>query len=600
VPKPPGSTVGVRSKTARQRRAFLASSDRVCGFCGGDGADTVDDVRPLILGGVDAPSNWRPAHARCNKSAGAKLGNKLRGARSARAKSASKENGTGSDFSEGEVNSAHKRPSPPQKSGRSAGTDRRASEVLSKSPRKAGTPRRPVSKAGVILPRLETPKTRGVKSLGPEAITWINASGLLGRHALLPWQEYVLHRALELRDGNLRWATVIVTVARQQGKSVVLRSQSWWRIHQAERFGEPQVLLHTANLAATAREVWRPAALHAMARYGKKAAKFGKGTEEIDLGDLAGRWLVQAASDNTGVGYSLSQVNLDEAWAISEDIFASMSPAMSEREQPQAWLVSTAGDSGSNLLRQYREQALQDTKGTGDVLLIEWSAPPEAPYDHPNTWRWASPNWSPRREKFLASQLASISEAAFRVQYLNQWVSSVDGWIPASAWAAAESDLEPEGRPDVTAVEVAPDGSRFAVVSAWAIGEAIVLRASSTPSSAVLWSTVEGLAPSRLLLPPQLHIHYTGRGRPTMVGSTEMGRHMIGVARAINEGRVLHSHDDHVLTSDVGRAVAVTTEQGMRLSIRKSPGPIEAARAMVWAVGEILRPGVPKPRIRSG
>jgi hypothetical protein len=102
-----------------------------------------------------------------------------------------------------------------------------------------------------------------------------------------------------------------------------------------------------------------------------------------------------------------------------------------------------------------------------------------------------------------------------------------------------------------------------------------------------------------LLLPPQLHVHYKGRRRATMVGVAEMGRHLPGVGRAISEGIVLHRSDDHILTDDVGRAVASTTEAGVRLSYRKSSGPIEAARAMVWAVGETLRPSGPRPIVRG-
>jgi hypothetical protein len=351
----------------------------------------------------------------------------------------------------------------------------------------------------------------------------------------------------------------------------------------------------------TAREVWRPAAQHAMQVHGKRAAKFGKGMEEIDLEQVGGRWLVQAASENTGVGFSISTAMVDEAWNVPlATVTDALVPAMSQREQPQLLLVSTAGDSGSDLLRRYREQALQDVTGDGDVLLLEWSAPAEAKYDDPATWAWASPYWTPRRQEFLESQVASIPESTFRAQYLNQWVASVDGWIPASAWANGETTVEPTGRPDTTAVEVSMDGNRFAAVSAWSTPTGIVLRAATTQSSARVWEYVARFDAPRLLLPPSLAVHYLGRRKPIVVGSTEMGRYMIGVGRAILDGRVQHHPDDHVLTDDVLRAVAVTTEAGMRLSIRKSPGPIEAARAMVWAVGEILRPAAPKPKIRAG
>jgi len=441
-----------------------------------------------------------------------------------------------------------------------------------------------------------------VRSLGPEAIAWVNGSGILGTYRLLPWQEYALTRALETRQGRLRWRTVIITIGRQQGKSILARSVCWWRIHQGDRFGEQQLLLHTANQLMTGREVWRPAALHALGRYGKRAAKFGRGSEEIDLTpDGHGRWLVQAATDNTGVGYSLSMGLVDEAWNVARKIAdESMRPAMSEREQPQLWLVSTAGDSSSDLLQAYRDLALQDTDGTGDILLLEWSAPPEAPYDDPLTWRWASPHWTARREDFLRSQMQSIPEGAYRTQYLNQWVQAVDAWVPPATWARGTSTHAVDGPPDAAAVEVSPDGDRFALVSGWRQDDRVVLRSKVTLSSSVLWRWVDELAPRLLLLPPPLAVHYTGRRPVTTVGTTESGRYMIGVGRAIAGGQVLHHPDDHALTDDVARTVAVHTETGLRLSIRKSPGPTEAARAMVWVVGELLKPGRVKPVVRAG
>jgi hypothetical protein len=420
---------------------------------------------------------------------------------------------------------------------------------------------------------------------------------------LLPWQEYVLGRALETRGGKLRWRVVIVTVARQQGKSVLMRALSWWRIHQAERFGEPQLLLSTANQLSTAQEVWRPAALVAVERYGKSSAKWGRGAEQIVLPDDSGRWIVQAASPNTGVGFSICHANVDEAWNVPREMVdTALTPATSEREQPQIWLISTAGDSSSDLLRSYREQALQDTKGDGDILLLEWSAPPEAAYDDPATWRWASPHWSPRREAFLTSQLQAIPEAAFRSQYLNQWVASIDGWVPASVWADGYSTEEPPaGPPDVMAVEVAPDGTRFAAVNAWQLEAGqVMVRSWLTASPAALWQHVEATAPKVLLLPPSLMVHYKGRKPAVQVGVSELHRHLMGVGSALANTRVLHHPEDRNLTEHVAVAVAVNSEHGLRLSLNKSKGPIEACRAMVWAVGECLRPSQPRPRVVAG
>ena len=68
---------------------------------------------------------------------------------------------------------------------------------------------------------------------------------------------------------------------------------------------------------------------------------------------------------------------------------------MAEAEQPQIWLVSTAGDARSDLMSGYRGVALglEEPSDSDDILLIEWSAPPDPDLDidDPEVWRAASP-----------------------------------------------------------------------------------------------------------------------------------------------------------------------------------------------------------------
>jgi hypothetical protein len=45
-----------------------------------------------------------------------------------------------------------------------------------------------------------------------------------------------------------------------------------------------------------------------------------------------------------------------------------------------------------------------------------------------------------------------------------------------------------------------------------------------------------------------------------------------------------------VLAEHVNRAVGVKTAQGYVVSSQKSPGPIELARCLIWAVALVSRP----------
>jgi len=63
------------------RALVFARDGHTCALCGGYGND-VGHIRARALGGQDVPSNLRVECASCNRSAGAKLGERLRRATS--------------------------------------------------------------------------------------------------------------------------------------------------------------------------------------------------------------------------------------------------------------------------------------------------------------------------------------------------------------------------------------------------------------------------------------------------------------------------------------------------------------------------------------
>jgi hypothetical protein len=464
---------------------------------------------------------------------------------------------------------------------------------------------------GWVLPRLETRRGIAADSLGPEASKWIDDSGVLGPgNALRPWQRYVLDRALEVDErGELLHPTVVLTVARQVGKSWLLRALGWWRLHQEPRFGEKQTILHVANRASTAREAWEPAARLAEEVYSTQPGarrrnrvaevRYSVGREMLAIpGDS--RWLIQAATANSGVGFSITMAIVDEAWNVQRYVVESaISPTMIARTQPQLFLVSTAGDSSSDLLRAYRDQALaSDDSG---ILLLEWSAPPEAPYDEPATWRWASPELDDRRETFLRSRVAAMPSAEFRTQFVNQWVVAANGWLPAEAWAACGIKRMAEAKQaddPVVAFEVSQRDQRVVGVMAWRRGEKVAVSSIVFPTVEKAWQWARPRK-ARLLLPPELAVHFPGdRRRVATVGARELRTLLGGVERAVLDRRVVYRSSDELLTNHVLTAAAVANADGSRsLSTKASPGPIEAARCLVWSVGEMLKPASAKPVI---
>jgi hypothetical protein len=231
----------------------------------------------------------------------------------------------------------------------------------------------------------------------------------------------------------LVWETLILSMARQLGKSWFLRELLLWRIHQGGRFGEPQDVLHTGKDLAICKEVQRPALHWAKARPDTYLVREANGEQKIELKEDRSRWMI--ASRDGVYGFSVSLGAVDEAWKVKpKTVDEGLAPTMVERTQPQLLLVSTAHREATSLMLSRRQVALENLElGDGD-LLIEWSAPRESALDDVDGWRMASPHWSPQRERLVAKQLeaARAGEAdptededdpveAFSAQWLNRW-----------------------------------------------------------------------------------------------------------------------------------------------------------------------------------
>lgn len=324
-----------------------------------------------------------------------------------------------------------------------------------------------------------------VGSYGAEAQLWAEHASLQPRQSdgTRWWQTLALERALEHdRDGVLCWPTVVVSAPRQVGKSWLERIVCGWRMRQMDRFGgQPQDILHVAHKLDAAQEVWRPAA-RAAKRDGS-AVRWANGEQRIELPD-GSRWMIQAANDGAGVAFSLSMALVDEAWRVARQVVDdAIQPTMAESVSPQTWLVSTAGTSESDLMLSYRAAAIaaMDAGAPGEVLLLEWSAPPleDLDLDDVDVWRDSSPHWDQRRADAVRRARQTAEERAFRQQWLNQWVPAESRpLLEGARWEALATLEGPE--PVLTfGVDVSPDRA-YGIVAAYG-GNAVVELAAVSP-----------------------------------------------------------------------------------------------------------------------
>ena len=330
---------------------------------------------------------------------------------------------------------------------------------------------------------MTVPHPRAVDSIGPEFIRW---AGKREGQPLRWWQKLVATRLLEIDgDDRLVWETLLLTMARQLGKSWLLRELLFWRVHQHSRFGEPQDVLHTGKDLQVCKEVLRPALYWAQDQPGYKISR-GAGNMEIEWLEDHSRWLLRAKGAT--YGYSVSIAAVDEAWKVDPGIVdEGLAPTMVEREQPQLLLVSTAHRQATPLVLSRRKVALQNLEvGDGD-LLIEWSAPRATAIDDIQGWRLASPHWTPQRQRLIGKQVEAVQAGegevgkdeadpveAFRAQWLNQWptksipVTVGDSLLPSGLWGFLAEPVSGDG-PLFVAVE--DDWGNGAAVAAAAVLE---------------------------------------------------------------------------------------------------------------------------------
>lgn len=276
------------------------------------------------------------------------------------------------------------------------------------------------------------------------------------RRPLRWWQRLLSARVLEHDDaGTLLWEEWLLTLARQLGKSWWMRELAMWRMRQADRFGEPQDVVHTGKDLAVCKEVQRPARVWAKSRTDEYRVREVNGQEEIERLECGSRWLLRAKE--AVYGYSASLALVDEGWKVpAASVEEGLEPTQVEREQSQLGLISTAHRRATVLMLGRRETALRqllDPPAAGGSLILEWSAPKDARMDDPEMWRLASPHWTERRERLVAKRYAAALRGesddpdepdpieSFRAQWLNIWPdrqtkpSKGDELVNIDAWA---------------------------------------------------------------------------------------------------------------------------------------------------------------------
>jgi hypothetical protein len=284
------------------------------------------------------------------------------------------------------------------------------------------------------------------------------------------WQEWlVLHAGELLPDGRPRFRRVVALVARQNGKTFLLRTLALYWVF-VERW--PLTVGTSTNLDY-ARESWEAAVRAAesvkelSAFLPRNGVRRANGEQCLTTSDQC-RYKIAASNRKGGRSLSIDRLIADELreqhdWSAYNAAY----PAMNARPKGQAWFISNQGDDKSVVLDALRNGALAEADRR--LGLFEWSAHEDCDVEDPDGWMASNPNLGYRLDEdtvrgsaALAKKNGGEEEAGFRTEVLCQRVGRLDQAIDAAAWVRCRDagTLDGEGeREYLTAcIDISPDG----------------------------------------------------------------------------------------------------------------------------------------------
>lgn len=365
---------------------------------------------------------------------------------------------------------------------------------------------------GRTEPRLWTRPLRELTedtSFGFEAAEF--AETVLGR-PLHPWQRWFLIHSLELAPDSftydeapvLRFKTVLLLVARQNGKSYIMSTRLLWRmIMWDSQTLEPPLILGTAHKLSAAEEILdlshKALTRSADLREWIKRKSNVNGDKHVELTNGA-RYKCEAASDDGGRGLSVTDLGFDELRQQKDwSPWTAMTNTTNAIPSSQIIGVSNAGEAKSVVLASLRNKALAgiseyqahlevggsaETWAGGEdptLAIFEYSAPDDCDIWDREGWAMANPSLGypgGPTEATLASMASLVGkpgegmpEHKFRTENLCQWVTvAAEGPFPAEALEACldpVSEIAPDS-PIYLAVDTSTDrGMTYLAVAGW-------------------------------------------------------------------------------------------------------------------------------------
>lgn len=453
---------------------------------------------------------------------------------------------------------------------------------------------------GAIRPRLHTPFLRG-ETYGGEVAELAEKIGT----PLLPWQRLVIDDILKIdKDGKFIRKTAGVLVARQNGKTHMVRMMIIWGLTKGEKIlgisSDRGLALDTFLEVAAIIESNDFLAVQLMGKI-----RYSNGSEKIRFQN-GGEYTIAAATRGASRGRTADRLYIDELREVKPEAWTAAKPVTRARPNAQTIITSNAGDAFSEVLNNLRNSALSyPPKSLG---WYEYSAPTGCRTDDRQAWALANPSLGTLiDEQTLVESLATDSQEAIRTEMLCQWVDSLTSPFPngviedtsdpnlviePGGGCVLSLDVSPSRRTGSLQIgKIQPDGRiALSIVKIWASDIGI----DDLKIAADVADLAKAIRPKKILYDKFATASIIGRLEKSGYKCEDISGQAFYQAcsellDAFVNNRLVHSGQADLI-QHFNNCAMKTNDYGWRIIRRKSAGDVTAAIGAAMIVHDLYKP----------
>jgi len=423
------------------------------------------------------------------------------------------------------------------------------------------------------------------------------------------WQKWLIRHVLERYPddypdedlaGRLRYRQLVISLGRQNGKSLLAAIFGLWGLLMHQRSGAQ--VLSLASSSDQARIIYTRV-LFVIQNNPFLAKRFKKATEQrgIVTADGTGRYDVKAAKESALQGIPISLCLFDELHLAKEGMWSAAVLGTSQRKDGMVLGITTAGDQNSSTLIDLYKSGHKASQGDGELQrfgFFLWTAPENAPVNDPDAIHAANPSVAAGRIPLsqVISDLKTLPEHEARRYRLNQFISGTTAsWLPGDVFrkAAGKGVSQKEGA--VFAVDISKNWEHATIAVANdnnGVQETEIVQTFVNPTENILFNRITELyklhSPRAIALDdrqlPGLGKRLKLVGIPTwQLWTKEVSAACSAVYALFTTDSVRHNNDPLLIMQSPNGVTKYTGETWL-ISRKESTGEIDALMATIFAL----------------